>query len=241
MFGEPGGALRSDWGIEQTIYTPWRLPPDRPYAGWLEVFGTLRTEPEFGLRRMTLHVGVAGPPSYGEQTQRWIHRQFGFGAPPDWTFQYPAELGVTLEGEGAWSTVNLGEPDRFGLRAGPRVRIRIGNMNDDARAGIAGAIGWDPTPPWSQGHAAKKLAIYLTGAVHADLIARDSFLEGPFFNDGDAVQDVRRIVGEAQTGIAVQFRQARFEYRIMRRSKEYEAQPTPHTYSSLMFTWTGNR
>src|SRR3546814_12695699 len=71
-----GGTVRTSYAVGQNMYTPddvaLRNPPldDRPYAGWL--YGSVGLIAETGRRldQLELTLGVVGPASPAEQTDR---------------------------------------------------------------------------------------------------------------------------------------------------------------------------
>jgi|GEM_PF-7055478 len=82
------------WTINQSIYTPskifsWSIDKiDRPYAGWLSLGSGL----SLFLRDRTvlnggLELGVTGPWSGAERTQKGWHSFFGMDKPRNWDYQ----------------------------------------------------------------------------------------------------------------------------------------------------------
>lgn len=234
--GEGFARTGLEFSARQSIYAPWRLPADRPYAGWLEVAAGLRREDTRSLRRGVLHVGVTGPPSQADRVQKWIHRRFGLGDAPDWSHELPFEPGIGIELESMSRALSSGTAGRLQLNAGPKWRARLGTYAIDLRIGMETVAGWN-VPQWpSAAKHTQGASAYVTAAIHVDAIARDEFLDGPFFRDGrDINKDL--VVPEAHTGIGAAYGPATLEWRVTRRAKEFVDQPSPHTYSSLVFNW----
>ena len=225
----PSFALR----LRQEIYAPWELPPDRPYAGWLEIaVGLARRSPE-SRRELLLHVGVTGPPSLAGKTQDYFHHQFERGPEPDWSQQLPAEPGIGLEWNAATQVLALGGNPGWLWRLGPSAGARLGTFAIDARAGLETSGGWNPPAAWGGAvRPGNAFSLYVLAAPHVDFIARDEFLDGTLFRGSESV-DSRPVVPESEVGVGVGWFGIRAEARVMRRGKEFERQPGPHTYGSL--------
>lgn len=103
------------WAIGQSIYTPddtkssRPVPNQHPYAGWLYGEAGLHIQDsDFrGMTAATLNVGIAGPLSFAEETQRAIHDVLGQGSPDGWDNQIKNELGVMFSLERRWRHVVL--------------------------------------------------------------------------------------------------------------------------------------
>ncbi len=222
--------------LRQAIFAPWRLPPDRPYGGWLGFGMGIRREAATARREALVHVGVTGPPSLAASMQRYIHRRFGFGVPPNWAGQIPYEPGVAIEAGGASRSFTRGTADGLLIHGGPQWRARLGTYAVDLRVGLEATAGIHPPAPWSGTPRTPGAAsLYVLAAARLDIIARDELLDGTLFRRSDGVS-ATPLVPEVQTGIGVRVKRARFEWQITRRAKEYRIQPVPHTYSSLVFT-----
>ena len=238
------GAGGSEPGLElffeQAIYSPWTLPADRAYAGWLEgSLGLSRTSPQ-ETRLVLLHLGVTGPPSLAGRVQRYFHRRFDHGEPPpDWSQQLPFEPGIGLEASGAWTTARAGSPDGWRATLGPLGRARLGTYADDLRLGLGVTLGFAPPGPWpAPGPGTRGPALYVRAAPKVDLIARDEFLDGPLFlRDPGPAPGARSVVAESEVGFGAGWGHARLEWTVLRRGKEFDGQPAMHTYSTLAFTW----
>lgn len=230
------GPARLQIRVRQAIYTPWRLPADRPYGGWLGVGLGIRRQTATARRDVILHVGVTGPPSLAASMQRYIHRRFGFGEPPDWSGQIPYEPGIAIEASGASRRFTRGSKDGLMLHGGPMWRARLGTYAVDVRGGLEATAGLHPPLLWGgTTQTPGSTSWYLLAAARLDIIARDELLDGTLFRHSAGVS-ATPLVPEVQTGIGVRVKRARFEWQVTRRAKEYRIQPMPQTYSSLVFT-----
>ncbi len=232
---ERDSPARTVASLRQEIYVPWTATGDRPFAGLLEFGLGLRRETDDRLREGRLRIGVTGPPSLAEDVYTWFHKTFGF-EPRTWVDQLPAEpvFRADYEEVGRWNPQSL---DRMRLDIGPRWRARLGTMNTDFRVGVDVVAGLDPPPVWGGDRTAAGWSWYGTGALRLDTVLRDGFLEGTFFKPSQGV-DWIVFVPEIQGGLGVRYQHTRLEWRVQRRGREFPEQPEPHTYSTLILTWT---
>lgn len=92
------------WGIMQMMMTPndlhLRIPDknDYPYSGALFALHSLHSSnpvKKYNLQTEWM-IGVLGPPSLAEQTQKFIHRLINYQKPMGWDYQVPADLVLNL-------------------------------------------------------------------------------------------------------------------------------------------------
>jgi hypothetical protein len=224
--------------VRQSIYSPWSNPPDEPYAGWLEAaIGVSRAIAE-ERRTLLLHAGVTGPPSLAGRVQRYFHRRFDHGdPPPDWSHQLPFEPGLGLEAGGEWIAAASGPAAGWRLAAGPLARLRAGTYAVDLRLGMNVSLGRATPMPWPAGRPASGPALYVRARPKLDVVARDEFLDGTLFRASRGFPGAQALVPESEFVFGAGWSHARLEYAVIRRGKEFDGQPTPHTYSSCTFAW----
>lgn len=237
LVGAAGGETALEIRIRQSIYSPWTLPPDRPYAGWLEIAGGISRSSEREGRELLIHAGVTGPPSLAGKVQDYFHRRFDHSKdPPDWSGQLPFEPGLGIEVSRAWLAHNAAQPNGWRSYAGPYGRVRVGTYADDARLTLNFALGLRPPEPWPSSASPKGPSLYLRAAPKLDLIARDEFLDGPLFRQS-VMPGASPVVAESELAIGAGTGHARLEWAVMRRTKEFKQQPEDHTYASITLTW----
>ena len=225
--------------LGQQIYTPWYdtavlLPGDRPYAGWLYVTGEVRRESLTALDAFALTVGVTGRPSLAEPVQTQFHRMFGFREPHGWEQQLPFEPGFQLGLDGARRLLHVGRDRGLGIGVGPTWRAQAGTVTVAGTAGVVAVVGWRAPPPWPGPRADRMagLGVYAKVGVEGSLVARDLFLDGTVLASSARV-DKRTAVGEAVLGLGVRAHRLLVEWVVHKRSRAYDTQPAPHTYSSV--------
>ena len=90
------------YSLGQYIYTPIDKDAvevdknDRPYAGWLYLGYAQGKQNGAKYDFWEVQVGMIGPLSYSEQTQKVVHHIFANGIPAGWENQLNNELGVNI-------------------------------------------------------------------------------------------------------------------------------------------------
>ena len=231
--------------IGQDMYTPRpsrepRAVPDwrdeRPYAAWLYATAEARVVAERSLRTVGLHLGVTGPPAFGEVAQRTAHSLTGVYSrrPVGWDTQIGFEPGVMLSARDTW---------RFAVRTAsgaaivdfvPHVGASLGNILTEGEGGFRARLGVNLSNPWwvSEWRTRRPVELYLLAGARAEGVAHNITLDG---NTLGADRRVDRVpfVGEYSVGIGARFHGLVAEWRAVTRSREYRTGPEAHAYSTL--------
>ncbi len=135
--------------VGQLMYTPSRIavaesqPFDRPWAGMLYYTREYELLSPSRETRTTLSgtVGIIGPGSLAEQTQKWIHRTFTGATPLGWDNQLGGELGLMalVEQRRAVPALSTSNAEGVQLKTTGSVRGAVGNIM--TFVGIGGTIG----------------------------------------------------------------------------------------------------
>ncbi|MBU1068539.1 lipid A deacylase LpxR family protein [Myxococcota bacterium] len=197
--------IRDSYSLGQSIFTPRDIyhdnPPtvDRPYAGWL--YGALHFDMQSGKHsdQIGLTVGVVGPASFAEQSQKTCHLFLRADVPPGWSTQIENEPGVVLsyqhDRQIISSTLSSGNDLEVSLHAG----MALGNVFTYANSGATftyGSRGWGGfSPPRIQpgrldrffGDAPAGFNWKFILGAEARVVARNIFLDGNTFRDSRSV------------------------------------------------------
>jgi hypothetical protein len=101
--GDEGYADYVAFEVGQEMYTPEDIslpappPGDQPYAGVLFFDTKLYSKTTRSLHAYTFRVGIVGPWSFAEQTQRFLHRLNGAKDPQGWDTQLSNEPLLNLD------------------------------------------------------------------------------------------------------------------------------------------------
>jgi hypothetical protein len=235
------GTVRIGYAIGQDMYTPkdisLRNPPldDQPYAGWLYGSAGLIAETGRRLDQLELTVGMVGPASLAEETQKRVHEIISSDEPQGWDTQLRNEPGLILTYQRSWRSVVsksiLGVPFDMTPHAGGA----LGNIFTYANAGIMLRFGrrlpLDYGPPRIQPSLPGSgflvpndgFGWYLFAGIDGRAVARNIFLDGNTFRDSRSV-DKELLVGDLQFGIAVTWQNVRLGYTHVLRTREFESQ-----------------
>ena len=246
----------------QNIYTPddtesfGLIGNDRPYAGWLYVGLGVVWKNERVRNSLVLNIGVVGPWSYAEESQRYVHDTRGFDHPNGWDNQLHNELGVTLAYDHIWRfpkiTRRSGFDWEFLPHAGGAVgnvktyaslgaELRVGfNLPDDFGTGVIGPSSSTSTPVDGSMGASRSwfpLGMYVFARIDGQAVGRNIFLDGNTFGSGPSVGH-KLFVADLSTGVAFKYRNTKIAYALVYRTKEFDSQIEPQVFGTVSLNWT---
>lgn len=233
--------IRVAYALGQNMYTPRNIarrnpnPDDQPYAGWL--YGSVGLIGETGSRldQLLLTLGVVGPASGAEPTQKFVHRITGSTQPQGWDEQLKNEPTAQLTYERSWRALASGKLWGFSADATPHAGAALGNVFIYANTGLTFRFGQNlpndygtpriqPSLPGSGFfRPVETFGWYLFAGVDGRAVGRNIFLDGNSFRDGPSV-DRKIFVGDAQAGLAIIWNDIRFAYTHVLRTKEFREQ-----------------
>jgi hypothetical protein len=259
-FGEwmPGlggdGALYLGAALGQNMFTPDDITTktlvanDRPYAGWL--YGSLGLTRQTARNRRSwgIDLGIVGPASLAEPTQKFVHEVVGATTPRGWDNQLGNEPGLVLSYEESWQQVN--RIDDIGLEAAiaPHIAASFGNVYTYAAAGASVRVGdfaeddWGPArirpaiPGTDRIAAADGFAWYASAGIEGRLFGRNIFLDGNSFTDSHSV-DKNAYVVDIQLGFTVAIPSARLSLMQVFRTPEFEGQPGADSFGVVQLAF----
>lgn len=257
------GEVRYGVALGQSIFTPddisrrTLIEDDRPFAGWL--FGTFSLlrgpvgpditafppdSPEARARRaqidqlesFELTLGVVGPSSYAEHTQKFMHEIVNARDPNGWDNQLEDEAGIILSYETRWRSPFMSIIDDFGVDVLPSLSASVGNVFTSASASLTFRLGGDlsddfgpprirPSLPGSEYYVPSGgFGWYIFAGVGARAVARNIFLDGNTFRESHSV-DKKPFVFDLQVGIVFSlWGRARLSFTNIFRTREFDGQ-----------------
>lgn len=250
-----GSRFRVSYALGQNMYTPADIRQtrvqtgDRPYAGFL--YGSLGLIADTERRRLdTLDftLGVVGPLSLAEQTQKQVHEIVNSPEPKGWGNQLRNEPAVILTYERKWRrSLELGG-DGLEIDVTPHAGLSLGNVFTYANAGGALRLGDDLTLDYGPPRIRPSLPgsgffesdddrvhWYLFAGIEGRAVARNIFLDGNSFADSHRV-DREILVGDLQAGLVVTWQHLRLSLTHVVRSREFEGQDSPDRFGALSLT-----
>lgn len=249
------GDVTTGYALGQNMYTPEDIsdpdpPPDvRPYAGWLYLNAGLTEERNDRLDQLTLGIGIVGPASLADRTQREIHRHYGNDRPEGWDTQLRNELTVQAGYEREWRNHASYYGDNLGTDVIPHAGGAVGNAFTYLNTGLTLRFGrrlpQDFGPPRiTPARSGTALFTprgrhgwYLFAGVEGRLMLRDITLDGNTFRDSRSVSR-EHLVGETQFGLVFYYGDVRVSYTHVIRTREFEEQSAARTeFGAMSLTW----
>lgn len=258
-----GLTYRSGLGIGQVIQTPQDLTrsdlivDDVPYAGALTMQSSWYAYNDKEFRGFEVTVGVVGPPSLAEQTQKTLHKIIGSEEPMGWDNQLNTEPVLNATYMRKWKFWRMGNPEGGSFDAVVNVDAELGNMI--TKAGTALELRWghnlpggflslpDPIGIGMHYKAAFKPARAEKGSFYATLVFRghafghNIFLDGNTFSDSHSV-DKEPLVGQVIGGLHYECGRWGIHYCMMMSTNDVDPHYAPaatagEKLGSIVFEW----
>ena len=232
----------------QNIYTPQNIKipnpdrRDRPYAGWTYFELDFLTKTRSIADTFALQIGVVGPHSYAEDTQRLFHKLIGIAPARGWDYQLRDELGVNLIYERRWRMNGRAFREKLGADFIPHAGASIGNVQTYANMGgtvrlgynlpsdfgvqlsRAGSVGGSPTDDLDPRVAPdRNFSFFIFGAADGRAVARDLFLDGNTFRRSRSVNK-EYLLADVSVGLGLIAGPWQLTFTQARRTREFKKQ-----------------
>lgn len=244
--------------LGQNIYTPddiyaeELIEDDRPFAGWLYLSAALHSRNIHLLNTLELSVGVVGPSSLAEDSQKWAHSK----DPQGWTNQLEDEPGVMLTWQRFWRASRKHVGRGFAYDFIPHAGVTLGNVMTFANAGAEIRYGYNlpddfgtflirpgggtPVPvsmgdPRLSTHSNFGLSIFF--GTDGRAIARNIFLDGNTWQDSHSI-DKNALVADVFAGISGVYKFVQVTYAHVYRTEEFEGQDGGQFFGSISLAVT---
>lgn len=254
-FPDQGESLPWAMSLTQGIFTPEDIedpefpPNDRPYAGGLALGVTAGWEEHQILSRVYLGLGVVGPASGAEQTQRAVHEVFNGTDPVGWDTQIPNEVILLAAYERSRRfLLPAVDTDEWTHEWTPQVGAVVGNAFTQGRFGGFYRFGQDlpndfgppriSAIPTGSGYfeATAETGWYFYTGLSGSYVAHNIFLDGSLFRDSPSVES-EPWVGEWYTGLVWYWNSVRLSYTHVLRTPEFTAQSGTQKFGSISVSW----
>lgn len=147
-------AFQLEYSFGQWIYTPIDkmetrpIPDERPYAAVLYGEMGATFEKADMVHRVSLMLGVFGPPALGEEIQNFVHSVRNLQEVLGWDNQLKTEPALNINYDVAMP-LSVAAMGAWQLLAEPFIGVSLGNITTNARAGLSLRFGpslnWQPT------------------------------------------------------------------------------------------------
>jgi len=225
--------------IGQEIYTPETLQTselqvdERPYAGWLYARFTLQrrgavSERWWAMESFDLDLGVIGPESHAEDTQKVWHGD----DPEGWEHQLKSELGINVYYNRQYQFLWKGGPEGWGVQLLPHFGGSAGSISTLIHAGGTVRLGYNIPKEFTAGGAQDyRFGGYIHGGVDGRLVFHNIFLDGNTWRDSHSVTK-RPFMGDAKAGFVVVLKRVELGFTYVFRSREFNDQATTDAFGS---------
>ena len=260
FINEPGLQRNIALSIGQNMYTPKDtsrqdlIEDDRPYAGWTYFGVAFHSKSGRRLDSMEIQLGIVGPESFAEQTQKFVHSARGIDRPNGWDNQLKNEPGLNIIYERKWRLFEAKQG--LGFDTITHLGGSVGNVSTYANTGIEARFGWNiPSDfgvslirPAGETNAPvdeqdprffgiRGFSLHFFVSVDGRAVLRDISLDGNTFTDSHSV-DKKHFVADIAAGISVIFYRFKLSYAQVFRTKEFKGQQNEHTFGSITFSFT---
>jgi hypothetical protein len=246
-----------EFAMGQNMFTPADIArsdlikDDRPYAGWT-YFSTSyhrrdnTKESVNFMDTVEIQLGMIGPASYAEETQKLVHQMRDIQRPNGWDNQLKNEPGLAVAFERKW-LFNPVETDTPGFSAITYTGGAVGNVYTYLNAGLELRAGWNIPRDFgvslirpagsTRMVIGDKFSIFAFGALNGKAVARDIFLDGNTFSDSQNVEK-KYFVADIAGGLAINYRKIIITWTQVMRTKEFEGQESEHSFGSLAMSYS---
>ena len=233
-----GKPTRTTYNLGQYIYTPSDietselLPEDRRYGGLLYIGYALYADTEFQSKSLEIDVGVTGPASLAEKTQKAVHNRSGAQTPNGWHNQLSGKMALNMtyqnknkifKVEDAFDVIlyyggSFGNINTF-VNSGGSARIGLNIPND------FNMVNMEPIPRSFM----QSVSLYGILSCEGKAVAYNAFLSGV---------DPEILVGEYAYGIGGGVKNISVTYTHSTRSKEFTNQESDNNIGNFTVSFT---
>ncbi len=252
----PGYTHKVEFAFGQNMYTPSNTEKfnliwdDRPYAGW--TYGATsyhrknNVRPTFALMdTVEIQLGIVGPDSLAEETQKRVHQFRNLDQPNGWNHQLKNEPGLVIVFERKW-LLNPAIPDKIGYSAIFHTGAALGNVYTYINSGLELRLGWNIPRDFGVSlirpagstrlEIDDRFMIFIFGCVDGRLVGQDIFLDGNTFTDSHSV-DKKPFVADVAAGVAANYKNMMLTWTQVLRTKEFKGQKKEHSFGAIAFSF----
>ena len=234
----------SELALTQQMYTPTidtKEPQrgERPYLGWLGAEVVAHRFSANDHSRLSLAVGVTGPPSLAATAQEDFHRLVPrFRTPLGWDHQIATMLTGGLAYDREHVSEHVGGPRGMSLDVVPFAGASAGNLLVDARAGARALLGYNVDRAWLSPIAVRNSRFSVSGSFECkfDYVAHDLSLDAHTLDGRPQVSRIA-LVREYAIGTSIRILALMIEYRAVTQGRGYRTGPSSHAYGSITLGW----
>jgi hypothetical protein len=263
FINEPGFQRNVALSIGQNMYTPENtqegslIKDDRPYAGIFYLAIGFYSKNQVRMDSFEFDVGVVGPHSYAEETQRIVHQAIGSATAKGWEHQLEDEPIFNLAYERKLKAAKIGMGEGFGFDFIPHGGGAVGNAYTGLNIGGQIRMGWNlPNDfgtslirPGSDTNAPidasdprfyprfHRIGIHLFSSLDGRLVARNILLDGNTFRESHHVEK-EPLVGTFALGVGIILHRMKISYAQVFQTREFEKQEDNQQYGAITVSFS---
>ncbi len=262
LMNRPGFQRNIGISLGQSIFTPEDISrrdlikEDRPYAGWTYLSLTFHVKNTVKLDVFEVTLGVVGPASMAEKTQKVIHGWLESMDPKGWDHQLRNEPGLIIGWQRSWRLLRAGMGSGLGFDFIPRIGAVAGNIA--TYVNIGGEVRFGYNLPFDFGTSfirsgsgieapadtndprlrrRENFGIHLFVDVEGRAVARNIFLDGNTWKESHSVER-KRLVADMAAGLSILYKHLKLSYAHVYRTKEFDGQNKAQSYGSITLAVT---
>ncbi len=239
----------------QNIYTPDDINRsdlivnDRPYAGILFFAIGIHSICDRRADTLEFNLGIIGPHSYAEWSQKFIHKLINGVRPEGWHHQLKGEfvLGTTYERK--WKLLQPRSQNGFGFDFIPHMGAGLGNVYIYAGTGMQIRFGWNlpkdfgtslirPGGDCNLSYRRKgRFGIHMFCALDGKIILRNIFLDGNTLRKSHRV-DKNLLTGDLLLGIGMRFGRFNLSYAYVAWTKKFKTEKRKQVFGAFNLSYS---
>jgi hypothetical protein len=245
------------FGAQQLMYTPLDLRNEaqiegrHPYAGYLAGFVGKRWVKDVRPHLATwddleLQLGVLGPSSGAEQTQKFIHKMIGSKNPAGWDHQLKDEPEIQALYKKGADFLLFGYDRGWGTHLETEAGLLLGTLQiaPTANIGLKFGYGFEPGETYSEigirSLARSKCSVYVLAGFEGWYWFRNELLDGnaDYVGNRDTLTvEKEPVTGCFRYGLGFRYKQIELKALVMRCTREYKTQESAPNYASFYLGW----
>lgn len=170
----PGHQRALAFSLRQLMVTPANIavtPPntnDLPYAGYLSTSATLWSWDANTITGYGAHLGVIGPESGAEASQKWVHKLTGSERPKGWDYQLGTDVVGGLQGAHGRILIEQGSSDDLQQEVSLVGSATLSSFRTSLRVGTVWRTGHNLPLNFVPDYASSSSTIGLPGALDSN-------------------------------------------------------------------------
>ncbi len=228
------------------ITTPELQPDDIPYAGHLSVSSTLWSWNADKITGFGAHLGVIGPESGAEATQKWVHKLTGSTKPRGWDNQLGTDVVGGIQAAHGRKVLHTGSPGAIEQQVSVVGSALLSSFRTTAKTGLIWRLGRQLPVNFVPDYAGTSSAISMPGSFSESATSWSVFVglgveyvAYSYFEDnaGPFQFEESPLLGQIGIGGSWQWNQTQIALTLRATTGEEESSKDNFSFGTLSFSW----